>query len=109
MFSFLVALVYSPCIEHFEPCAEIWDALRVASESEVSHAQAIVESAGIIVSNADLTLCYDERGTAFSSIFLCVLLLHFFFHLIGLFNMPGAKYELPKYVLSEPTNLIRDS
>lgn len=21
----------------------------------------------------------------------------------------GAKYELPKYVLSEPTNLIRDS
>lgn len=67
---------------HYGGQKEIWDALRVASESEVSHAQAIVESAGIIVSNADLTLCYDERG---------------------------AKYELPKYVLSEPTNLIRDS
>ncbi|CAN6204232.1 unnamed protein product [Urochloa humidicola] len=67
---------------HYGGQKEIWDALRVASESEVSHAQAIVESAGIIVYNADLTLCYDERG---------------------------AKYELPKYVLSEPTNLIRDS
>ncbi|PWZ39854.1 Ubiquitin domain-containing protein 2 [Zea mays] len=67
---------------HYGGQKEIWDALRVASESEVSHAQAVVESAGIIVSNADLTLCYDERG---------------------------AKYELPKYVLSEPTNLIRDS
>lgn len=59
-------------------CTEIWDALRVASESEVSHAQAIVESAGIIVSNADLTLCYDERGATFSSLFLCLLYsLHF--------------------------------
>jgi uncharacterized phage infection (PIP) family protein YhgE len=24
-------------------------------------------------------------------------------------NISGAKYELPKYVLSEPTNLIQDS
>ncbi|XWS16863.1 hypothetical protein CRYUN_Cryun33cG0017400 [Craigia yunnanensis] len=39
-------------------------------------------SKGVIVQNADLTICYDERG---------------------------AKYELPKYVLSEPTNLIQDS
>uniref|UniRef100_J3M941 DC-UbP/UBTD2 N-terminal domain-containing protein n=1 Tax=Oryza brachyantha TaxID=4533 RepID=J3M941_ORYBR len=60
---------------------EIWDALRAAAEAELSLAQTIVESAGIIVSNSDMTLCYDERG---------------------------AKYELPKYVLSEPTNLIRD-
>ncbi|MQL85987.1 hypothetical protein Taro_018526 [Colocasia esculenta] len=62
--------------------AEIWDALRAAAEStDLTHAQAIVDGAGIIVSNADLTTCYDERG---------------------------AKYDLPKYVLSEPTNLIRD-
>ncbi|KAL6599342.1 hypothetical protein ACP70R_006548 [Stipagrostis hirtigluma subsp. patula] len=67
---------------HYGGQKEIWDALRVAAESEIALAQAIVESAGIIVSNVDLTLCYDERG---------------------------AKYELPKYVLSEPTNLIRDS
>ena len=75
MFRFLVAPTYSPCTKYFEFCKEIWDALRVASESEVSHAQAIVESAGIIVSNADLTLCYDERGATFS-LFICLLLLH---------------------------------
>lgn len=67
---------------HYGGQKEIWDALRAAAEADVSLAQAIVESAGVIVSNADLTLCYDERG---------------------------AKYELPKYVLSEPTNLVQDS
>ncbi|CAM0951049.1 unnamed protein product [Alopecurus aequalis] len=67
---------------HYGGQKEIWDALRVAAESEVALGQTIVDSAGVIVSNADLTLCYDERG---------------------------AKYELPKYVLSEPTNLVQDS
>lgn len=57
------------------PFTEIWDALRVASESEVALAQTIVESAGIIVSNADLTLCYDERGATFQS---CSCLFFFF-------------------------------
>ncbi|CAI0560694.1 unnamed protein product [Linum tenue] len=61
---------------------KIWDALRVAAEAELSLAQAIVDSAGVIVQSEDLTICYDERG---------------------------AKYELPKYVLSEPTNLIPDN
>ncbi|KGN53573.1 ubiquitin domain-containing protein 1 [Cucumis sativus] len=67
---------------HYGGRKEIWDALRAAAEAELSLAQAIVDSAGVIVQNADLTICYDERG---------------------------AKYELPNYVLSEPTNLIRDS
>ncbi|KAG6793763.1 hypothetical protein POTOM_002986 [Populus tomentosa] len=61
---------------------EIWDALQAAAGAELSLAQAIVDSAGVIIQNADLTVCYDERG---------------------------AKYELPKYVLSEPTNLIRET
>ncbi|XP_020088644.1 ubiquitin domain-containing protein 1-like [Ananas comosus] len=61
---------------------EIWDALQAAAEADLNFAQTIIDSAGIIVSNADMSLCYDERG---------------------------AKYELPKFVLSEPTNLIRDS
>ncbi|KAG6473022.1 hypothetical protein ZIOFF_066929 [Zingiber officinale] len=61
---------------------EIWDALRAAAEADLNLAQVIVDSAGIINSNADLTVCYDERG---------------------------AKYELPKYVLSDPTNLIREN
>ncbi|WOK95720.1 ubiquitin domain-containing protein 1 [Canna indica] len=67
---------------HYGGQKEIWDALRAAAEADINLAQAIVDSAGIIVSNADLTVCYDERG---------------------------AKYELPKYVLSEPSNLVRDS
>ncbi|KAL9309568.1 putative Ubiquitin domain-containing protein [Arabidopsis thaliana] len=60
----------------------IWDALRAAAEADISLAQAIVDSAGVIVQNTDLTVCYDERG---------------------------AKYELPKYVLSEPTNLEEEN
>ncbi|XP_038722543.1 ubiquitin domain-containing protein 2-like [Tripterygium wilfordii] len=64
---------------HYGGRTEIWDALRAAAEADLDLAQAIVDSAGVIVRSDDLTLCYDERG---------------------------AKYELPKYVLSEPTNLI---
>ncbi|XP_043698790.1 ubiquitin domain-containing protein 1-like [Telopea speciosissima] len=67
---------------HYGGRKEIWDALRAAAEADITLAQAIVDSAGIIVASADLTTCYDERG---------------------------AKYDLPKYVMSEPTNLIRDS
>ncbi|XP_058221457.1 uncharacterized protein LOC131331495 isoform X2 [Rhododendron vialii] len=66
---------------HYGGRKEIWDALRAAAEADLTLAQAIVDSAGVIVQSADLTICYDERG---------------------------AKYELPKYVMSEPTNLIRE-
>lgn len=42
---------------------EIWDALRAAAaESDLSQAQVIVDCAGVIVQNTDLTICYDERG-----------------------------------------------
>ncbi|KAM7524908.1 hypothetical protein LguiA_014810 [Lonicera macranthoides] len=67
---------------HYGGQKEIWDALRVAAEADLSLAQAIIDSAGVIIQSPDLTVCYDERG---------------------------AKYELPKYVLSEPTNLIREN
>ncbi|XP_076948590.1 uncharacterized protein LOC143620892 [Bidens hawaiensis] len=67
---------------HYGGRKEIWDALQAAAEADLTLAQTIIESAGVIVQKADLTVCYDERG---------------------------AKYELPKYVLSAPTNLIRDS
>ncbi|XP_052203705.1 uncharacterized protein LOC127808978 isoform X1 [Diospyros lotus] len=67
---------------HYGGQKEIWDALRAAAEADLTLARAIVDSAGVIVQAPDLTVCYDERG---------------------------AKYELPKYVLSEPTNLMRDS
>ncbi|KAL9257759.1 Ubiquitin domain-containing protein [Drosera capensis] len=65
---------------HYGGRKEIWDALRAATEADLSLAQAIIDSAGVIVQNPDLTVCYDERG---------------------------AKYELPKYALSEPSNLIQ--
>ncbi|KAL4627272.1 hypothetical protein ACB092_05G156300 [Castanea dentata] len=65
--------------QHFGGSCEIWDALRAAAEADLTLAQTIVERAGVIVQSADSTTCYDERG---------------------------ARYELPKYVLSEPTNLI---
>jgi hypothetical protein len=67
-----------------------------------------VESAGVIVSNADLTLCYDERGLVldFVIVFILSIVFRSFMRTI---NISGAKYELPKYVLSEPTNLVQDS
>lgn len=41
---------------------EIWDALKAATKQDLTLAQAIVDSAGVIVQSADLTICYDERG-----------------------------------------------
>lgn len=92
---------------------EIWDALRAAAEADLTLAQAIVDSAGVIIQSADLTICYDERGATlslhFSFLFLFIGFVPFSFHQAYSISIAGAKYELPKYVLSEPTNLIRDS
>lgn len=66
---------------HYGGDKVIWDALKAAAESSKSMKNVIIDSAGIIVDSDDLTVCYDERGW---------------------------KYELPMYVLSEPTNLIRE-
>lgn len=60
----------------------IWDALKGACEADPETAKIIIQSAGIIVSKPDMTVCYDERG---------------------------AKYELPKYAISAPTNLQKDT
>lgn len=46
--------------------SEIWEALRAAAEADLDLAQTIVESAGVIVQGADLSICYDERGTKFN-------------------------------------------
>ncbi|ERM97652.1 hypothetical protein AMTR_s00130p00065830 [Amborella trichopoda] len=48
---------------HYGGQKEIWDALRAAAEADMSLAQAIVDSAGVIVTSADMSTCYDERGT----------------------------------------------
>lgn len=53
------------CISVFCLLLEIWDALRAAAEADLTLAQAIVDSAGVIVQSSDLTVCYDERGNYF--------------------------------------------
>jgi hypothetical protein len=58
---------------------EIWNALRVAATSDIDTARLILDTAGVIVHGRDLSAAYDERG---------------------------ALYELPPYVLSNPTNLV---
>lgn len=69
---------------HYGGDRVIWDALKAACESDLQTAQLVVNTAGVIVTVPDLSTCFDERG---------------------------SKYELPRYVLSEPSNLIseRDS
>lgn len=48
----------------FITVTEIWDALRAAAEADPTLAQVIVESAGIILQNPDMTVCFDERGSS---------------------------------------------
>lgn len=43
-------------------CAVIWDALKAASASDTGTAKVILDSAGVLVSTEDMTVCYDERG-----------------------------------------------
>ncbi|GFR42931.1 hypothetical protein Agub_g3829 [Astrephomene gubernaculifera] len=66
---------------HYGGDRNIWDALKAACEADQDTCRLLIESAGIIVAAHDMTVCYDERG---------------------------AKYELPKYVLSDPLNLMKD-
>ena len=75
-----------PPAAHRPPCrppaAVIWDALRAAAEADdLETAKVILESAGVVVAAEDMTGCYDELG---------------------------KRYVLEKYVLSAPSNLIRE-
>lgn len=65
---------------HYGGSREIWSALKAACEADIDTARVILEAAGIIVSVEDMTVCYDERG---------------------------FKYDLPNYVISAPTNLMK--
>ncbi|PWA78225.1 hypothetical protein CTI12_AA219380 [Artemisia annua] len=57
---------------------EIWEALRAATEGDLRNAEKIIRDNKISLGNLDMTVCYDESGTS---------------------------YNLPLYVLSEPTNM----
>eukprot|EP01025_Chloroclados_australasicus_P030279 TRINITY_DN3038_c0_g1_i7.p5 TRINITY_DN3038_c0_g1~~TRINITY_DN3038_c0_g1_i7.p5 ORF type:complete len:129 (-),score=16.84 TRINITY_DN3038_c0_g1_i7:752-1138(-) len=68
---------------HYGGSREIWDALKAASESpDMETTRIIIDAAGIIVAAQDLSVCYDEKG---------------------------AKYELPNYVWSAPSNLVKEA
>lgn len=71
---FLVLKCVLRCWICFLSTTEIWDALRAAAEAELAFAQTIVDSAGVIVQSADLTICYDERGVKSLLLFyfLCI-------------------------------------
>ena len=129
-----------------ECAAVIWDALKAACEADHVTAKAIIESAGIIVRKADMTVCYDELGAPLKESAISVanftdfLILdehtyepegksdasveQFRLKLYDRVWLPmstsnsvlilfylgaGSKYELPKYVLSRPTNLLHDA
>lgn len=62
--------------------AVIWDAIKAACEADdMATTRLILETAGVIVAKPDLTVMYDERG---------------------------VRYVLPKYVLSDPNNLVKE-
>ena len=52
-------------------CAVIWDALKATCEApDPETARLIIDSAGIIISKPDMTVCYDERGATL--LYLCM-------------------------------------
>lgn len=60
----------------------IWDAIKAACEAEdMATTRLILDTAGVIVAKHDMTVMYDERG---------------------------VQYALPKYVLSNPTNVVKE-
>ncbi|WIA12191.1 hypothetical protein OEZ86_003173 [Tetradesmus obliquus] len=66
---------------HYGGDKAMWDAIKAACQSDdMATSRLILETAGIIVARHDMTVMYDERG---------------------------VKYELPKYVLCEPSNLLQ--
>ncbi|KAF6260522.1 hypothetical protein COO60DRAFT_1294336 [Scenedesmus sp. NREL 46B-D3] len=66
---------------HYGGDKAMWDAIKAACVSEdMATTRLILDTAGIIVARHDMTIMYDERG---------------------------GKYELPKYVLCEPSNMLR--
>ena len=71
---------------HFEGKVEIWSALRATIDAYEKKnfilAQAIIDSANIILPNGLLNDCYDELGN---------------------------RYQIPIYVLARPVNLVRRS
>ncbi|KAJ0500513.1 putative Ubiquitin domain-containing protein [Helianthus annuus] len=89
---------------------EIWDAIHAAAEeADIELAQTILDSAGVIVHKPDMTVCYDETGNQPYASLVCTVQPHYLQTPLTLYFIifAGTKYKIPRYVLSEPTNLIQ--
>jgi hypothetical protein len=60
---------------------EIWDALRAACAADASLAKVLLDAAEVKVTRPDMSVCYDARG---------------------------FRYELPQYVVADPSNLLAE-
>mmetsp|Transcript_31339 Transcript_31339/g.99979 ORF Transcript_31339/g.99979 Transcript_31339/m.99979 type:complete len:148 (+) Transcript_31339:496-939(+) len=73
------------CQPHYGGKKEIWEALKASCEcmltGDMTMARTIVEASGIRVVRPDFTCVYDSLGN---------------------------KYDLPKYLMSKPSNLVSD-
>ncbi|XP_057766398.1 uncharacterized protein LOC130986880 isoform X1 [Salvia miltiorrhiza] len=78
---------------HYGGRKEIWDALRAAAEADPKLAQAIVESAGIILQNPDMTVCFDEGGNITYFLFVCVS-----FSILPLFELAMLQVQDMNYL-----------
>lgn len=77
-------------------CVVVWETLEGVANADMEMKHVFIDSAGLIVGSDDLTVFYDQKGMS--------LLIHFM-----LVFTKGYRYELPRYVLSEPLNLIRET
>nr|GEZ29543.1 hypothetical protein [Tanacetum cinerariifolium] len=57
---------------------DVWEAIRAATEVDLRNAQKIIEANNIRLWKQDMSICYDDDGT---------------------------RYDLPLFILSEPTNM----
>jgi hypothetical protein len=88
----------------FDGKPEIWEALKASVDALEAQnyqlAQAIIDSANIILPNGVINDCYDELGNRFGNslskitVYIVLIMIRF-------------RYQLPMYVLIKPMNLRR--
>lgn len=78
--------------------AEIWDALKAATEADVETAKTIVEAAGIIVETADMSICYDELGKMEFKIYNSFILVRVYYKSFGGSCFPFLTFSYASFI-----------
>ncbi|GJV50362.1 ubiquitin domain-containing protein 1-like protein [Tanacetum coccineum] len=94
-------------IPRFGGQPDIWRALRRAAESDLPYAQAIIDENNLRLGNPDMTVVFDDTGFRYE-LPLYVLSEPSNMHgnaEAGPSGRSSFRYELPLYVLSEPSNM----